>query len=100
MSHQQARIIYIDTCAECGSATERTTTTLTYHLEGLSITVKNVPASVCPSCGEKYIPGEVGIAINRQVRNFAESARENSVTEGNVVLTADHTGEQIQQTTA
>jgi YgiT-type zinc finger domain-containing protein len=95
MSNQQARTIYIDTCAECGSATERTTTTLTYHLDGLSITVKNVPASVCPSCGEKYIPGAVGIAINRQVRNFTQSARENSVTEGSVVLSADYADTQL-----
>ena len=88
MSHQQARVIYIDNCGECGSTTERTTTIITYHLDDLTITVKNVPASVCPSCGEKYIPGEVGIAVNRQVRNFAQSARESSVTEGNVVLSA------------
>jgi YgiT-type zinc finger domain-containing protein len=99
MSDQQARIIYVDTCVECGSATERTATTLTYHIGDLSITVKNVPASVCPSCGEKHIPGEIGIAINRQVRNFAQSARENLVTEGNVVLTTDHAGEHVQHTT-
>ena len=100
MSHQQERTIHIDTCVECGSATERTSTTLSHHLAGLSITVKNVPASVCPSCGEKYIPGEVGIEINRQVRNFAQSARENSVAEGNVVLTADQSDEQVPHTTA
>ncbi|TVR75570.1 MAG: type II toxin-antitoxin system MqsA family antitoxin [Sphaerobacteraceae bacterium] len=100
MSHQQAHTNYMDTCAECGSATERVTTTVDYELEGLSITVKNVPASVCPSCGEKYIPGAVGIAIHRQVRKFVTAAHENSVTEGHVTLTAEHNDEQAQYTTA
>jgi YgiT-type zinc finger domain-containing protein len=43
-------------CLICKQAeTQSGTTTLTLERDGLTFVVKNVPAQVCPNCGEAYI---------------------------------------------
>ena len=44
------------TCVICKQAsTMAGTTTLTLERGGLTLVVKNIPAQVCPNCGEAYI---------------------------------------------
>jgi YgiT-type zinc finger domain-containing protein len=31
------------------------TTTVTFERDGMTLVVKNVPAQVCPNCGEAYV---------------------------------------------
>lgn len=43
-------------CLICKQAeTQPGVTTLTLERDGLTFVVKNVPAQVCPNCGEAYI---------------------------------------------
>lgn len=90
MNPAEVRITYIDTCTQCGSTTKRQLTQIHYDVDGLSIDVENVPASVCPNCGEKFIPGDVGRLISKQVSIFVKNARESSVTRGSVVIDSGH----------
>ena len=43
-------------CLICKQAeTQPGSTTLTLERDGLTFVVKNVPAQVCPNCGEAYV---------------------------------------------
>jgi YgiT-type zinc finger domain-containing protein len=56
-------------CLICKQAeTKPGTTTLTLERDGLTFVVKNVPAQVCPNCGEAYIDE----AVTAQLFSTAE----------------------------
>jgi len=56
-------------CLICKQAeTQPGVTTLTLERDGLTFVVKNVPAQVCPNCGEAYIDE----AVTSQLFSTAE----------------------------
>ena len=56
-------------CLICKQAeTQPGVTTLTLERDGLTFVVKNVPAQVCPNCGEAYIDE----AVTAQLLSTAE----------------------------
>ena len=56
-------------CLICKQAdTQPGVTTLTLERDGLTFVVKNVPAEVCPNCGEAYIDE----AVTSQLFSTAE----------------------------
>lgn len=50
---------------------------------GLRIIVADVPMSVCPNCGERYVPGPIAVelsaAIDELVRNIESATRDSGV---------------------
>lgn len=60
-------------CIVCHNGeTKPGTTTLTFHREGQTVVVNEVPAEVCENCGEAYVAEDV----TTQVLNIAARARE------------------------
>jgi len=59
-------------CPECKGIIKNGQTQLTYELEGINITVKNVPANVCERCGQSFITGHVAEEVNRLVNRVTE----------------------------
>lgn len=56
-------------CVICKQATTQAgTTTLTLERGGATFVIKNVPAQVCPNCGEAYVDEQAAA----QVLNTAE----------------------------
>ena len=59
-------------CAICRQAvTEMGHATLTLERDGLTLVVKQVPAHICPNCGEEYIEEVVANEILRQAEESA-----------------------------
>lgn len=59
------------TCVVCRSAeTEPGHTTVTFHRDGHTVVINEVPALVCPNCGEAY----VAEAESAQVLSMAKDA--------------------------
>ena len=43
-------------CLMCkNESTVAGTTTITFERNGMTLVIKNVPAQVCPNCGEAYV---------------------------------------------
>jgi len=59
-------------CPECGQLVSDGFTELTFTLEGINVTVKNVPAKICPHCGQEFIDGYVAENVNRLVDRVVE----------------------------
>ena len=59
-------------CIVCHNGETRPgTTTVTFHREGQTVVVNEVPAEVCENCGEAYVAEEV----TAQVLEIAADAR-------------------------
>jgi len=39
------------------------TTTVTFERDGMTLVIKNVPAQVCPNCGEAYVDEDVSAKL-------------------------------------
>jgi YgiT-type zinc finger domain-containing protein len=59
-------------CPECRGIISAGHTELNYKLERISVTVKNVPASVCSNCGRAFINGHIAEDVNRMVNRVIE----------------------------
>lgn len=59
-------------CPECRGIIKSGQTELTYELEKIHISIKNVPASVCSKCGRSYINGHTAEDVNRLVNRIVE----------------------------
>lgn len=60
-------------CVVCRQAEAKPgQTTVTLERDGLTLAFRNVPASVCPGCGEAYVDEEV---TARLLRNAEEMVR-------------------------
>ncbi len=46
-------------------------TEMTYEVEGIKVTIKEVPAQVCPN-GHSYLDGYTGESVNRLVNRIVE----------------------------
>jgi YgiT-type zinc finger domain-containing protein len=61
-------------CLICKQAeTQPGTTTLTFERDGLTFVVKNVPAQVCPNCGEAYIDEAVTVELLSTAEQMSRS---------------------------
>ena len=67
-------------CPECKGIVKPGETELIYKLEKMSITVKNVPASVCTKCGQSFIGGQIAEDVNRLVNRVTEDINSFSKT--------------------
>lgn len=58
-------------CIMCkNESTAEGTTTMTFERDGMTLVIKNVPAQVCPNCGEAYVDEK----ITTQLLELAEEA--------------------------
>ncbi len=46
-------------------------TEMTYEVDGIKVTIKEVPAQVCPN-GHSYVDGYTGESVNRLVNRIVE----------------------------
>jgi YgiT-type zinc finger domain-containing protein len=58
-------------CPECGQLTADGLTEMSYEVEGSKITLRDIPAQVCPN-GHSYIDGYTAETANRLVNHVAE----------------------------
>jgi len=58
-------------CPECGQMTVDGLTEMTYEVNGTKVTIKDVPAQVCPN-RHTYVDGYTAESINRLVNHVAE----------------------------
>jgi YgiT-type zinc finger domain-containing protein len=49
------------------------TTTLTLERGGLTLVVKNVPAQVCPNCGEAYVAEDATAQVLKTAEQMARA---------------------------
>jgi YgiT-type zinc finger domain-containing protein len=69
-------------CFVCNQAeTMPGTTTILLERGSLSLTIRNVPASVCPACGEAYADESVAAALLRQAEKMASAGTKVDVRE-------------------
>lgn len=66
-------------CPECGQQTMDGVTEVTYEVEGTAVTIKNVPAQICPN-GHSYIEGFTAENVNRLVNRVVEDVNAYSKT--------------------
>ena len=61
-------------CVVCKQAdTRRGVATITLQRAGVTFVVKEVPARVCPDCGEEYLDAEVTAEVLRSSENLARA---------------------------
>ena len=58
-------------CPECGLMTVDGLTEMTYELGGVKVTIKDIPAQVCPN-GHSYLDGYTAESVNRLVNRIVE----------------------------
>ncbi len=71
-------------CPECKGIVKPGQTELTYELENINITVKNVPANVCEECGQSFIAGHVAEEMNRLVNRVTEDINSFAKTQAQI----------------
>ena len=59
-------------CPECGGEIKEDSTDLEYVLDNIKVRVNNVPADVCPTCGQSFLRSHVALEVNRLVNRIAE----------------------------
>jgi YgiT-type zinc finger domain-containing protein len=58
-------------CPECDQMTAANLAEMTYEVDGIQVTIKEVPAQVCPN-GHSYVDGYTGESVNRLVNHIVE----------------------------
>jgi YgiT-type zinc finger domain-containing protein len=56
-------------CEKCGASMNARRIKQDFWIRGKLILVANVPAGVCPRCGEKIVKADVGLWLARVVRD-------------------------------
>lgn len=54
-------------CPECGRRIEDGIIEMVFDLKNTHVAVSNVPAKVCPNCGQEFVDGFVAENVNRLV---------------------------------
>ena len=62
-------------CPECGGEIKAGYTSLEYDLEGIQVSVDNVPADVCSICGEFFLRSRIATDLNRLVNRVVEDVK-------------------------
>lgn len=61
-------------CVVCKQAdTRRGAATITLQRAGATFVVKEVPAQVCPNCGEEYVDAKVTAEVLRSTENLTRA---------------------------
>jgi YgiT-type zinc finger domain-containing protein len=87
-------------CLICKHQTIRPgTTTVTLERDGLTLVVKNVPAQVCPNCGEAYVDEKTAADLLKTAEQMARgcTGRCSSVRTGVAGDTQNEHGEIAQR---
>lgn len=50
-------------------------TSVTFERGEMKVAVKNVPAKVCPSCGEAYVHEDVAVRLLREAKKISEAGK-------------------------
>ncbi len=56
-------------CEVCNGRMKEQSINQDFWVRGRLIIVKNVPAGVCPNCGEKVVRGDVGLRIGELIED-------------------------------
>ncbi len=75
-------------CPECRGIIKQGQTELNYELEKMSVTIKNVPASVCVKCGHSFLDSHIAEDVNRLVNRVTEDL--NSFTKTHPQMSERH----------
>ena len=59
-------------CPECGQQVEDGAIEMVFELRDTRVAVSNVPAKVCPDCGQEFVHGYVAENVNRLVDRVTE----------------------------
>jgi YgiT-type zinc finger domain-containing protein len=59
-------------CPECGQQVEEGVIEMIFELHNTRVAVSNVPARVCPNCGQEFVDGYVAENVNRLVNRVTE----------------------------
>ena len=59
-------------CPECGYQVDDGLIEMVFELGDNRVTVSNVPAKVCPNCGQEFVDGYVAENVNRLVDRVIE----------------------------
>jgi YgiT-type zinc finger domain-containing protein len=59
-------------CPECGHQVEDGSVEMVFEVHGTRVVVGNVPAKVCPGCGQEFVDGYVAEHVNRLVDRVVE----------------------------
>lgn len=59
-------------CPECGHQVEDGLIEMVFELRDNRVTVSNVPAKVCPNCGQEFVDGYVAENVNWLVDRVIE----------------------------
>ena len=65
------------------SETSNSLTSISFERGELRVIVNNVPARVCPSCGEAYVQEDVAVRLLQQVKKISETGMPEDVIEYN-----------------
>ena len=58
-------------CPECGQMTVTSFTDMSYEVQGMRVTIKAVPAQLCPN-GHSFVDGFTAENVNRLVNHIVE----------------------------
>jgi len=59
-------------CPECGHQVKDGSIEMVFEVRDNRVTVSNVPAKVCPNCGQEFVDGHVAENVNRLVDRVIE----------------------------
>jgi len=59
-------------CPECGERVQDSVIQMVFELDDTRVSVSNVPAKVCPGCGQEFVDGYTAENVNRLVDRVTE----------------------------
>lgn len=68
-------------CIECGNEAVKKSKKYVAELENCVLIIKNVPAYVCPHCGEVYYDNDVAMKIEEIIKRFEGFVQEVAIIE-------------------
>ena len=67
-------------CLICGHAeTVGGFTSVTLERDEIKLAINNVPARICPGCGEAYVDEEVAVRLLQRAEQLAEAGEQGEV---------------------
>lgn len=82
-----APIKSVQTCKRCHHAMRPESQELAFVRGSLRIVVEDVPMSVCPNCGERYVPGPIAVELSKAIDRLVKNIE--ATTEDSGVVTAE-----------
>ncbi len=66
-------------CHTCGEQMEERWIKQDFWIIGMLIVIEDVPAGVCPQCGEKVVKADVGRQLTTLIENFKRLRKERTI---------------------